>query len=236
MNILVATPGRLADHMENTTSLDVSQLRWLILDEGDRLTELGFEETITKITDNISKNSKISETIHKYQGLPTERVNVLCSATIQDNVKKLGNMILNNPETISVDSNKQIEGTLNFDDEEEQNNFDSNNSEGKRMSAPDQLIQKILVVPPKLRLVALSAMLKKLSKETNSLDDGVNRRTIVFFSCSDSLNFHFDVFTRNGNMFKKRKIERLINSRQLKFHIILSTTMRMIMKKINQAF
>lgn len=205
VNILVATPGRLADHMENTTSLDVSQLRWLILDEGDRLTELGFEETITKITDNISKNSKISETIHKYQGLPTERVNVLCSATIQDNVKKLGNMILNNPETISVDSNKQIEGTLNFDDEEEQNNFDSNNSEGKRMSAPDQLIQKILVVPPKLRLVALSAMLKKLSKETNSLDDGVNRRTIVFFSCSDSLNFHFDVFTRNGNMFKKRK-------------------------------
>lgn len=142
VNILVATPGRLADHMENTTSLDVSQLRWLILDEGDRLTELGFEETITKITDNISKNSKISETIHKYQGLPTERVNVLCSATIQDNVKKLGNMILNNPETISVDSNKQIEGTLNFDDEEEQNNFDSNNSEGKRMSAPDQLIQK----------------------------------------------------------------------------------------------
>lgn len=202
VNILVATPGRLADHMENTTSLDVSQLRWLILDEGDKLMELGFEETITKITDNISKNSKISETINMYQGLPTERVNVLCSATMQKNVKQLGSMVLNNAEMITVDSNENFKGTVNF---EEGYDFENGNTESKKMSAPDQLVQQILVVPPKLRLVALSAMLKKISKEMSTLPENVNKRTIVFFSCSDSLNFHFDVFTRNGNKFVKRK-------------------------------
>ena len=49
LNILVATPGRLVDHLENTEVLDVSKVRYLVLDEGDRLMDLGFEEDITKI-------------------------------------------------------------------------------------------------------------------------------------------------------------------------------------------
>ena len=44
INILVATPGRLADHIDNTESLDLSEVRWVVMDEGDRLMELGFEE------------------------------------------------------------------------------------------------------------------------------------------------------------------------------------------------
>ena len=43
INILIATPGRLADHLEHTEALDMSSVRWLVLDEGDRLMELGFE-------------------------------------------------------------------------------------------------------------------------------------------------------------------------------------------------
>ena len=46
LNILVATPGRLVDHLDNTEVLDVGNVRWLVLDEGDRLMELGFEEDI----------------------------------------------------------------------------------------------------------------------------------------------------------------------------------------------
>ena len=84
---MVATPGRLADHLENTKTLDISQLRWLVLDEGDKLMELGFEDTIAQITAKIDSNSKIADTAEKWQGLPSRRINMLCSATLHSNVK-----------------------------------------------------------------------------------------------------------------------------------------------------
>lgn len=177
VNILVATPGRLADHSENTTSLDVSQVRWLILDEGDRLVELGFQETITKITDHLSRHSKAMDSMHKWPGLPTRRVNLLCSATMPDDVKKLGSTVLNNPQMISIDR----EGTNE-----------------KFASAPDQLVQKVMVVPPKLRLVTLAAVLKLIKPQGETL------RTMVFFSCSDSVNFHFDAFARGGYPLRRQ--------------------------------
>lgn len=192
VNILVGTPGRLADHIENTQVLDLSQLRWLILDEGDRLIELGFEETITKITSRITELSKIHETANKWQGLPKKRVNVLCSATMQENVEKLGSLLLDNPEMITVD--KPMEGTVEFSEEYTPAN------DSKQMSAPDQLTQKVLVVPPKLRLVTLNALFRSFSQETTE-----SQRTMVFFSCSDSVDYHFNVFTREGKPLDKNQ-------------------------------
>jgi len=57
VNILVSTPGRLLDHLQNTNSFDVSQLRWVVLDEADRLLELGFEETIKNIIQLIQEKA-----------------------------------------------------------------------------------------------------------------------------------------------------------------------------------
>lgn len=186
VNILVATPGRLADHIENTSIFNVSQLRWLVLDEGDRLVELGFEETITKITDHITKSSDVASTVDEWQGLPSKRVNVLCSATIQKDVKKLGSVLLNNPEMISVDTK---EGTVDFD-------IDN----AKSMSAPDQLVQQVVVVPPKLRLVTMAALLRSFTSVVTE-----SHRTIIFFSCADSVDFHFDVLSRTGRRVKRTK-------------------------------
>lgn len=191
VNILVATPGRLADHMENTTSLDTSQLRWLILDEGDKLVELGFEETITKITDQISKTCRITNSSNKWPGLPSKRINILCSATVQNNVEKLGSIILNNPQMIAVDSKDAstlIDSTMD-----------------STQTSPDQLTQNIIVIPPKLRLVTLCAILKDITVKI--LRTKVPTRTLVFFSCSDSVDYHFDVFTREGKRLKRVKNE-----------------------------
>jgi ATP-dependent RNA helicase DDX31/DBP7 len=49
INILVATPGRLLDHLKTTESFYVGNLRWLVLDEADNLLHLGFEETLKEI-------------------------------------------------------------------------------------------------------------------------------------------------------------------------------------------
>lgn len=199
VNILVATPGRLADHLENTKSLDISQLRYLVLDEGDKLVELGFEETISKITRIIDQSSKIAETVDKWQGLPTRRINMLCSATLQNNVKQLGSIILQDPEMISVD--REVEGTILFDDDVD--GEATGNSNEHESFAPDQLIQDVLIVPPKLRLVTLDACLVNIAKKIEQ--NNAPSRSMVFYSCSDSVNYHFDVFTRDGKKLKKVK-------------------------------
>ena len=49
MNIIVATPGRLLDHLENTKGFTVHNLLALIIDEADALLRIGFEEEMNKI-------------------------------------------------------------------------------------------------------------------------------------------------------------------------------------------
>ncbi|CAN3372993.1 hypothetical protein DIURU_002883 [Diutina rugosa] len=175
VNILVGTPGRLADHIDNTKSFSTAELRWLVLDEGDKLMELGFEETIKKITDKIENDKNFGD----WPGLPTDRTNVLCSATIQANVKKLGNIVLHDPEMVSVDG----KSTVAFNEESQR--------------APDQLTQEVVVAPAKLRLVTLAAKLR------SQMSTGA--RVIVFLSCSDSVDFHFTVFTKDGHRVKLAK-------------------------------
>ena len=46
VTVLVATPGRLLDHLQSTAAFQTDALRWLILDEADRLLDLGFEQKI----------------------------------------------------------------------------------------------------------------------------------------------------------------------------------------------
>ncbi|GME86702.1 unnamed protein product [[Candida] boidinii] len=191
VNILVATPGRLVDHIENTTNLELSDIRYVVMDEGDRLMELGFEESINKILNEISKSTRISTTTRIFPTLPRKRINILCSATIKGTVKKLGEVSLENAELISL-KNSPSSGVVSFDE----NTKDSN---GETVKAPDQLIQQILIVPPKLRLVTLAGLLKNITKGTNY------STTIVFFSCADSVDFHFITLTRKGKRIVVKK-------------------------------
>lgn len=48
-HIIIATPGRLCDHLVNTAGFDLMAVEYLVLDEADRLLELGFEDEIVKI-------------------------------------------------------------------------------------------------------------------------------------------------------------------------------------------
>ncbi|KAK4494381.1 hypothetical protein PRZ48_014679 [Zasmidium cellare] len=177
LNILVATPGRLADHLNNTETLDVSMVRWLVLDEGDRLMELGFEQDLQKIISvlNLRSRKKHETTI---PGLPERRTTVLCSATIKSDVEQLQSMSLKNPISLAVDASENTGQSAG-----EENNF----------SAPAQLKQSYAIVPAKQRLVTLSAVLKQTFKRKGSV-----MKCIVFISCADSVDFHFEILTRGG--------------------------------------
>ncbi|PWW80004.1 DEAD-domain-containing protein, partial [Tuber magnatum] len=184
INILVATPGRLLDHLQNTESLDVSRARWVVLDEGDRLMELGFEETIGNILGILEKKSKLPKNGEEAAGweseagLPRRRVSMLCSATMKANVQRLGDISLK--EALYIKAEKGYEGT---------GQGSKNEEEG--FQAPAQLGQSYVIVPAKLRLVGLNAILRRaFIRQTAS------PKIIVFFSCSDSVDFHFQVFSR----------------------------------------
>ena len=174
LNILVATPGRLADHLNSTEVLDVSQVRWLVLDEGDRLMELGFEDDIQRIVGVLNLRSrKVQE--RPIPGLPERRTTVLCSATIKSTVNQLSSIALKDPVSISADAS-----------ETPQNDVE------QAFSAPAQLKQSYALVPPKQRLVALVAALKQNFKRKGSV-----MKCILFMSCADNVDFHFEMFTRD---------------------------------------
>lgn len=86
VNLLVATPGRLLDHLENTEGFVFHNLQMLIIDEADAILKIGFEEEMNKII----------------KMLPKERVTLLYSATMTKKVDDLCRLSLKNPVSIEV--------------------------------------------------------------------------------------------------------------------------------------
>jgi ATP-dependent RNA helicase DDX31/DBP7 len=177
LNILVATPGRLADHLDNTKVLDITNVRWLVLDEGDRLMDLGFEEEIQKIVRKLDEKQKD----RGMPGLPKRRTNILCSATMKMNVQRLGEISLKDAVLIKAEAANGEEG----------GDVEIAASKDTVFSAPAQLKQSYTIVAAKLRLVTLTALLKRTFARKGSV-----MKAIVFVSCADSVDFHFEAFTR----------------------------------------
>lgn len=94
MNILIATPGRLLQHMDESPGFDASQLRILVLDEVDMLLELGFANTLESILVNLGK----------------ERQTLLFSATLTKEIHNLAKLSLNKPEYISLHESRVAKG------------------------------------------------------------------------------------------------------------------------------
>jgi len=88
-HIIVATPGRLVDHLQNTKGFSLRNLKFLVMDEADRMLSMDFEEEINKILAVI----------------PRERSTYLFSATMTSKVAKLQKASLTNPIKVEV-SNK----------------------------------------------------------------------------------------------------------------------------------
>ena len=86
--IVVATPGRLIDHVRNTHSFGFEDVAAVVLDEADRLLEMGFLEEIKEIVRN----------------MPRQRQTLLFSATLTSAVEELASLSMRNPARLSADS------------------------------------------------------------------------------------------------------------------------------------
>ncbi|XAR64204.1 RNA helicase [Bertholletia excelsa] len=95
-DIVVATPGRMIDHLRNSMSIDLDDLAVLILDEADRLLELGFSAEIRELV----------------KLCPKRRQTMLFSATMTEEVDELIKLSLNRPLRLSADPSTKRPATL----------------------------------------------------------------------------------------------------------------------------
>lgn len=86
MNILVCTPGRMLQHMDQTAAFEIDNLQMLVLDEADRIMDMGFQSTVDAIVEH----------------LPKGRQTLLFSATQTKKVSDLARLSLKDPEYVSV--------------------------------------------------------------------------------------------------------------------------------------
>jgi len=150
VNILVSTPGRLVDHIEKTETFSLSSVEWLVLDEADRMLELGYEREVQKVLEALRENTK--------------RQSLLLSATLTSGIQQLSEVSLRHPQFIDAAA--------------------SSPSDNKELTTPTNLTQTFLLVPAKLRLVSLIALvLWKCATPTK------RKKMLIFLATQDMVDF-----------------------------------------------
>ncbi|KAM7533395.1 hypothetical protein Aperf_G00000127155 [Anoplocephala perfoliata] len=180
LNIIVTTPRRLLDHLSKTSSLHLNFLKWLVIDEADRLVELGFERDVRRIIDQV-----VQETTP--EGGESSVQTVLLSATLTAGVENLAGLALKNPVKCEVSDESNISGQSKGTAKLKSLHIEKNVAQ---FSLPSGLKHFVLVIPCKQRLVALAAFLLLKAKYNRK-----SGKLIVFFATQDCVDFHHRLFS-----------------------------------------
>ncbi|KAF6198101.1 hypothetical protein GE061_007848 [Apolygus lucorum] len=201
ITVLIGTPGRLLDHAQHSENLSLHGIDWLIIDEADKLLEMGYEKDVSQLMSIIDEQRGKSENVGRKQ-------TVLLSATLTSAVEKLANLALKNP--VHVDACSNIPETVDV------------------MVIPQGLEQKYVVVPAKMRLVALASFIIEVTELRKS------NKIMVFMATQDMVDFYMDLipsvlsstvkfFKLHGNMSQGDRTEVFNSFRKSEKGVLLST-------------
>jgi ATP-dependent RNA helicase DDX31/DBP7 len=198
LGIIVATPGRLLDHLVKTQSLAMSlkggKLHWLVLDECDRLLDMGLGDQIRQIVQIIRANDGGSAKKLSWKS-------VVVSATITPSVKALATerMLCGDQDWLWIKGVREIkkkddvtgsalESSSNAHPESDElkSGFGDEDKGAYSESTPRQLTQFHLTVTAKLRLATLVAFLVQRIQK--------GERTVVFMGTCASVDYHYALF------------------------------------------
>uniref|UniRef100_A0A8B9NBV7 ATP-dependent RNA helicase n=1 Tax=Accipiter nisus TaxID=211598 RepID=A0A8B9NBV7_9AVES len=199
INILISTPGRLVDHIKSTECIHFRRTQWLIIDEADRILDLGFEKDVAVILNALNAERET-------------RQNVLLSATLTEGVTRLANISLNDPISISIAD--EIQKALKPASQTgRQASSSSNHMDQENFAVPEKLKQYVVMVPSKLRLVTLAAfILEKCKLEKH-------HKMIIFFSSCEQVEFHYELLLNvlSGGLESEQPEHSSVSSVHLQF-------------------
>lgn len=172
INILICTPGRLLYHLNNTQSLKLDRLQYLIFDESDRILDMGFEREMTQCLQGLKLKASnlFVQNQEPNNFLTNHKVKVnLVSATLGKKVNNLSNKLMKNEIRVGFDTKN---------DEKPSN--DEENIIDLRSSIPSSIQQHYMKVPNhKFKLLYLLSFLNLHQ----------NSKLIVFMSTCDCVNY-----------------------------------------------
>ena len=184
ITMLIATPGRLLDHLSKTESLMVAlkgKLEWFVLDEVDRLLDAGLSGQVEQIVQYLRSNQPRAGV--KKDGVTWR--SVLVSATVTSAIEGLAKT------TMGGEGWKWARG---HNEKVKPRDESSVQLDEKLLnSAPRQLAQQYMVVSAKLRLCSLIAFLA--ARASNG------ERSVVFMSTCDGVDYHHALFTSMSSIF-----------------------------------
>eukprot|EP00301_Raphidiophrys_heterophryoidea_P009956 c14982_g1_i1.p1 GENE.c14982_g1_i1~~c14982_g1_i1.p1 ORF type:complete len:673 (+),score=201.23 c14982_g1_i1:72-2021(+) len=178
VTILVATPGRLLDHLVNTQSLVCTNLSIFVLDEADRVLDMGYGEAVKKVVEQLQIKCDT-----------TKLQTVLISATLRDDVQQLATLSLKDPITITADvptangASTTTTITQGVSTDEPQTDAGTGQPVTVAAHVPENLLQMWSDVPCKQRLITLLAFLTVKSRGRTPF------KSIVFVSSCDAVEF-----------------------------------------------
>ncbi|KAF2898441.1 hypothetical protein ILUMI_07734, partial [Ignelater luminosus] len=200
VHVLIGTPGRLLDHVLHTSALKIDNVRCLVLDEADRLLDMGFRKDIVSLVEHLTKtkrhseynpmemlksqNSKINFEEDSVEDLEEEfslrnvnnknRQTLLLSATLNQGVTELADFTMKNH--VFVDALSESTSNSNNDDKIES------------LIIPNTVNQEFILTYVKHRLFTLSALIIAKCKK--------NSKLFVFMASTQMVEFHYDLFTK----------------------------------------
>ncbi|KAK3027430.1 hypothetical protein RJ639_042070, partial [Escallonia herrerae] len=206
VNLLVATPGRLLDHLQNTKGFLYKNLMCLVIDEADRILEENFEEEMKQIIKILPKDSVTKFGLEAKNGALTlmfrnalglARQKVFFSATQTKKVQDFACLLsLKDPAYIDVD-------------------------DGRKRVTNEGLQQGYCIVPSDQRLLLLHSFLKRSRA----------KKVMVFFSSCNSVKFHsellkyikLDCYDIHGNQKQQKRTSTFFDFCKAKSGILLCT-------------
>ncbi len=174
VNLIVATPGRLLDHLQSTRGFNYRNLQMLIIDEADRCLEIGFEEEMTQIIKLLPKERQTL----LFSATQTKKIQDLAKLSLKPDVKYVGvddHRVTATSEGLKQVSPGPLTGRCVY------LHFGQLVLTGSVFVFP--LLQGYVVVPSDMRFLLLFTFLKK----------NLKKKVIVFLSSCNSVKYHAEL-------------------------------------------
>ena len=202
MNIIIATPGRLLQHLDETSNFDASHLKVMVMDEVDRMLDMGFKQQVDLILEQ----------------LPSNMQTLLFSATVTKSLKELARLKMGrNPEFIQIHDFDNIEGKVG-----EKAEGDEADSHLKSIT-PTTLLHYYMAIPIEDKLDTLFSFLKTHQKQKILVFFSSRKQVRFAFQSFKSLKVSQNLLELHGKMDQNKRTAIYFQFVEKKHAVLFST-------------